>query len=199
MTRITLQNGQIVLRDGKIGTEQACCCKKCEGPCDEENPCPEGCACVDGECVDGGEAPCDNCPCLSFTLNGRDVTAFAECEPPDCGIPPGGTLTYWGTGWVPGCFMVGVQTETSLKRVIICISGCGEDGEWILNDVLSDAVEGPGVNLQWSWPNARITKDENGCPNGIDLGERVETGDGGITPIEPVFGFQPCPEENPFE
>jgi len=51
MTSITVQNGQIVLRDGAIGTEQACCCKKCEGPCDEENPCPEGCLCVDGECA----------------------------------------------------------------------------------------------------------------------------------------------------
>jgi hypothetical protein len=48
---ITIQNGSIVVRDGKIGTEQACCCGGCSGPCDDENPCPEGCACVDGECV----------------------------------------------------------------------------------------------------------------------------------------------------
>ena len=30
MTAITLQDGKIVLRDGKVGTEQACCCG---GPC----------------------------------------------------------------------------------------------------------------------------------------------------------------------
>jgi hypothetical protein len=30
MTRITLQSGQIVLRDGAIGTEEACCCIRCE-------------------------------------------------------------------------------------------------------------------------------------------------------------------------
>ena len=31
MTRITLQDGKIVLRDGKVGTEQACCCD--DEPC----------------------------------------------------------------------------------------------------------------------------------------------------------------------
>lgn len=37
MTRITLQDGKVVLRDGKVGTEQACCCVVCEstgGTCD---------------------------------------------------------------------------------------------------------------------------------------------------------------------
>ncbi len=33
MTLITFQDGKPVLRDGKVGTEQACCCSKCEcGP-----------------------------------------------------------------------------------------------------------------------------------------------------------------------
>jgi hypothetical protein len=31
MTRITLQDGKVVLRDGKVGTEEACCCGGC--PC----------------------------------------------------------------------------------------------------------------------------------------------------------------------
>jgi hypothetical protein len=30
------------------------CEPPCSGSCDEENPCPEGCACVDGECVELG-------------------------------------------------------------------------------------------------------------------------------------------------
>jgi hypothetical protein len=30
VTRITLQDGKIVLRDGKVGTEEACCCGACE-------------------------------------------------------------------------------------------------------------------------------------------------------------------------
>jgi hypothetical protein len=29
MTLITLQDGKVVLRDGKVGTEQACCCEAC--------------------------------------------------------------------------------------------------------------------------------------------------------------------------
>lgn len=32
MTRITLQNGKLVLRDGKVGTQQGCCCE-CDPPC----------------------------------------------------------------------------------------------------------------------------------------------------------------------
>ena len=69
-------NGKLILRDGKLGTGEACCCGgcsgpcpagvsecapgcgckdsqcvPCSGPCDGENPCPEGCVCVDGECV----------------------------------------------------------------------------------------------------------------------------------------------------
>jgi len=48
---LTVQDGKLVFRDGAIGTEQACCCAKCTGPCDEENPCPEGCICCNGECV----------------------------------------------------------------------------------------------------------------------------------------------------
>jgi hypothetical protein len=36
MTLITLQGGKLVLRDGKVGTEQACCC-------DAECVCPESC------------------------------------------------------------------------------------------------------------------------------------------------------------
>ena len=55
MTLITFQDGQVVFRDGAVGTEQSCCCNKCSGPCDGENPCPEGCVCVDGECVEGTE------------------------------------------------------------------------------------------------------------------------------------------------
>jgi hypothetical protein len=34
MTLITLQDGRLVLRDGQVGTEQACCCDTCA-------PCPD--------------------------------------------------------------------------------------------------------------------------------------------------------------
>ena len=34
MTLITFQDGQVVMRDGQVGTEQACCCQECA-------PCPD--------------------------------------------------------------------------------------------------------------------------------------------------------------
>ena len=38
MTKITIQDGKVVMRDGKVGTEQACCCEQ-QCPC--ELPLPE--------------------------------------------------------------------------------------------------------------------------------------------------------------
>ncbi len=36
MTQITFTDGKVVMRDGKVGTEQACCCKQCVcGDCPE--------------------------------------------------------------------------------------------------------------------------------------------------------------------
>jgi hypothetical protein len=43
VTLVTLQDGKIVMRDGKIGTEQACCCG-------EQDPCIEGCVCFEFVC-----------------------------------------------------------------------------------------------------------------------------------------------------
>ena len=51
MTAITIRDGKIVLRDGKVGTEQACCCDECSGPCDSAGDCGTGCDCVNGQCV----------------------------------------------------------------------------------------------------------------------------------------------------
>ena len=62
MTQITSQDGKIVFRDGKVGTQQACCCKKCSGPCDPEIPCPTGCTCWEDECVD--------CSCIDWDTSG---------------------------------------------------------------------------------------------------------------------------------
>jgi hypothetical protein len=73
MTLITLQDGKVVLRDGKVGTEQACCCgENCDVFCDVNGVCPEGCECnrigcayffspPDGQCPPGSEF-IRNCP-----------------------------------------------------------------------------------------------------------------------------------------
>jgi hypothetical protein len=84
MTLITIQDGKLVLRDGAIGTEQACCCAKCSGPCDENEDCAPGCACVDGECVPTGAC----CYCQEYSQRGGagggfstdDVQDFIEWE-----------------------------------------------------------------------------------------------------------------------
>jgi hypothetical protein len=84
MTSITVQDGQIVLRDGAIGTEQACCCKKCSGPCEENEDCAPGCRCVDGECVEECSGPCEeneDCAPGCRCVDGECVEA--EC-PEEC-------------------------------------------------------------------------------------------------------------------
>lgn len=61
MTKITLQDGRVVLRDGKIGTEQACCCG-------EECVCP-------ADCVDGLQISLGNEP----TCAGGFYSDFLDC------------------------------------------------------------------------------------------------------------------------
>jgi hypothetical protein len=53
---IRLIDGQWLIVDGQLATDENCCCDpSCSGACDEENPCPEGCNCCDGVCQ---EEPC---------------------------------------------------------------------------------------------------------------------------------------------
>jgi hypothetical protein len=57
---IRLVDGQWLIVDGQLATDDNCCCAPpCSGACDEENPCPEGCYCCDGVCQ---AEPCDP-PC----------------------------------------------------------------------------------------------------------------------------------------
>lgn len=51
---------------------------KCCGPCDEENPCPEGCACVDGKCATPCQGPCP-CPAGCNCCTGG-WAFFTACE-----------------------------------------------------------------------------------------------------------------------
>ena len=73
MTLITLQDGKIVLRDGKVGTEQECCCGgPCEG-CNSPNCCI---ALKNNQGVFDGRTGCrefDACDCY---------IVGCECEPP---------------------------------------------------------------------------------------------------------------------
>ena len=74
MTRITLQNGRLVLRDGKIGTGQACCCGGCSGPCSALNPCGQGCAC------DTSGSTSATSVCYQNGIPNPEITSQASCE-----------------------------------------------------------------------------------------------------------------------
>lgn len=57
MTLITMQDGKVVMRDDKAGTEQACCCG---GECSIDADCALACdCCLAGQCFGFGEMPPD--------------------------------------------------------------------------------------------------------------------------------------------
>lgn len=62
MTKITLQDGKVVLRAGKVGTEQACCCQ-----CDPCSLCLSPCLEVTLSGFAGDSTPCDECDYLNGT------------------------------------------------------------------------------------------------------------------------------------
>ena len=88
MTLITFQNGKPVMRDGAVGTEQACCCGKC-GRC-----------IIDGEwdCRYTTKAQCEECTTTYYceNLETAEVTVVADCS--EC---VGDTLSCYGVSEGP--------------------------------------------------------------------------------------------------
>jgi hypothetical protein len=86
------QGGKLLLQNGALASGAGCCCSKCSGPCDAESPCPEGCVCVDGECVPNcNSEPCVLVPDFSTGLFAPAVACQGDaccCE----GIPHGSCL-----------------------------------------------------------------------------------------------------------
>ncbi len=56
--KISTKDGTVQLKSGKPSAGD-CCCRKCEGPCDNANPCPDGCYCCNGQCK---PEPCEPPP-----------------------------------------------------------------------------------------------------------------------------------------
>ena len=54
----------------------ACCCQPCSGPCDQANPCPPGCSCVNGYCV-----PSSSCDRACFTPDTDNSAEAGDCDP----------------------------------------------------------------------------------------------------------------------
>ena len=122
---ITLQNGKFVLRDGKVGTEQACCCEK-----------EECCTCLNGFSVYangallGGESTFQGfqprraewIPGLGYAFNN--------------GLPMDGVFTYETYGWAGSGDQFQPWSGT-----------CDDDGNMIVRvniyNELSNAPDGP--------------------------------------------------------
>jgi hypothetical protein len=204
MTRITLQDGKLVLRDGAIGTEQACCCKKCEGPCDEENPCPEGCRCEDGECV---PILCDECgdECVMF-LHGRtgEGVIFDPAFTESWGVF--GLTGFWGKNETPSA----TPEDNADKGYALSVGNITcEGGRWVIAEIAGGGQvraqaasfnEGlTGIETIHNYQNVKVIVDENGCPSGLELGDfDVQQGPNGPsvhTPLEPdiVIDCNPFP------
>jgi hypothetical protein len=86
---LVVDGGGLVNKGGALGTGAACCCNKCSGPCDGENPCPEGCVCVDGECVTN----CTSKSCTLVAAGWPTVVPDGTCQGGNCcceGLPEGG-------------------------------------------------------------------------------------------------------------
>jgi hypothetical protein len=131
MTLVT-NNGKLILRDGKIGSGEECCCGECTCACSEVG--------VKGR-WDSNPDP------YSDPNNEFWSTATAN----DCGYAQAayGKLDYPVT-------IGGYQVTLNVGSVIV-----------------SQQVSTGCAGANYDWPDAALTYDEDGCPNGIALGEPV--------------------------
>jgi hypothetical protein len=112
MTLITVQDGAVVFHNGKVGTEQACCCSNCA-------PCP------DLEAL-----------CIAITLTDYDGTVYTADH--DDIVWSGGTGTIYFSGFDYSVTIAcdintlgGINVTAGWSGLIgscICTSGSGTDG-----------------------------------------------------------------------
>jgi hypothetical protein len=96
---IRLIDGQWLIVDGQLATDANCCCDPpCSGACDEENPCPEGCECCDGVCLEECKGACcayfcaKSCLICGWTYDGVGTLTpeFDVNNPPQADACPTG-------------------------------------------------------------------------------------------------------------
>jgi hypothetical protein len=97
---IRLVDGKLLLVNGSLASSDTCCCNDppCSGPCDEENPCPEGCECCDGVCQ--AEPCCESYKYLyyeTFEDEIGETERWQDC-PPVSRSGPAGTIASVGGG-----------------------------------------------------------------------------------------------------
>ena len=170
---LTVQDGKLVVRSGALGTTQACCCGGCSGPCDEENPCPEGCACVYGECE-----PACLCDCFEVGVKGRwDNNENPYADPNN---------EFWSTGTANDCgYAQAAYGKLDYPEVLggytVTLNAGGV--------TVSQSGNKASTGGTYDWPDAALTYDEDGCPNGITLGEPVWTCPGSEEDCEEIRQF----------
>ena len=133
--------GQPNCCDGVCQAEE--CAGECSGSCDEENPCPEGCVCVDGVCQ---ESPGDECDCQNCTGSGEFVIDSQTLP-----IPSAADL----------CFAAGGFNSFRVINVEDVI--CREDG--VLEVTILHAWYSDTCNKQELYAY-EFPCDEDGCPSG---------------------------------
>ena len=153
MTLITFQDGGVVFRDGKVGTEQECCCQQCR--CLLE--CPEF-AGVEIS-VTGTKVGTVN-----VTIPSADPD-FALSSPPNCQLRPfdGGRQIIWDINYSIG----GTDFVLSATFDVACGSEFGlEPGEYFVDVTASVGTipDDPGTIRNVAFQDIYTDCDGNGFP-----------------------------------
>lgn len=173
MTTITVQDGKIVMRDGKVGTEQACCCPKCR--CDLE--CPE---------FSGADVS------VTGTRVGTVTTTIPNADPdfdrsvaPLCDVRPfgGGRQIIWSMEYIDDYLVVTVSFNA------VCGSEFGLDpGEYFVSVTaqVGTAPDDASIIRSVNYEKIYTDCDGNGLPV-IDTADMQQTQciDGNGDPLSP--------------
>jgi len=187
---IRLVDGKWLIVGGQLATDAACCCPPppppCEGECDEENPCPEGCYCCEGECQ---SEPCEDppTPCESD----EDCLESECCVDGECSRCPcesgSDCLCYWSTGTPGG------RTPVPITGIEWRVIGPNDFGIF-LHFFIADCDTYPGsVVLDFTLDGSDQTEGRllnrsqaECCPDGLCQEFNYTTG-----------GWVPCPGDPP--
>ena len=176
---LVVDGGGLVNKGGALGTGAACCCNKCSGPCEANGDCAPGCVCVYGECK------ICTCACFEVGVKGRyDFNMDPYSDPNN---------EFWSTGTANDCgFAQAAYGKLDYPEVIggytVTLNAGGVTVSQSGNKVSTGGT--------YDWPDAALTYDENGCPNGIDLGEPVWTCPGSEEDCDEIRQFL---DDNPPE
>ena len=153
MTLITFTGGKVVVRDGKVGTEQACCCNKC--------------LC---------ELDCDVVQNVSLTFYGTkngDVAVSWPSADPNLATSAGPFCTIYGNSRQVSFTIIltepdgggGVRTVASATIQINCGPDAGlNDGEYFISVTGTYGQTGDALYITFSYDSISTICDQAGLP-----------------------------------